>query len=312
MVSKNYALFFMLCIAISHTHAQSKYHRLKGEAILQLSDLLPVIEQKEKLKNLAIKNALELGYGSRFEGVTINRISKTGEESVATYDRLLESKTRGKLRRIISIDFSELTREVTIDGDLVFVKFLQCRVEIEASGEENTISGLEAKALNCPDLRCVTDEFENEDDILLYVKSPADGYLAVFLESDKLVDRLLPGSTDVYSSKGFPVRKDERYVFFSDQPKDTTHVWPITDSYEMTADRPVDINRLYVVFSKTPIMFPKGSKENTRLSNKELKLGYRVPESVSNKVFHKWIKRFTLKNDSVNRRLERISLVVKK
>ena len=293
--------------------AQTKSVLLKGEATLQISELVSLQEQKEQLKELAIKNALESHFGSTIEEISVQRIHSINDESISSYDRLLEVKARGLLERVISVEYIDRSKEMSIGKSKINVKLLTCRVKIHAIAEEDPLlsANLSVCTLNCPKLLCQTDEFMNEEGIFLYLKSPMNGYVAVFLEGERQVDCLLSASGQSMGNKGFPVSKEQDYIFFTEQSLDTAFVTPKTDSYEVTTDRPVEINRMYILFSEEKIPLPGLSRDYSRLSEKELLLGYSVPRSMSSQEFYKWIMKFLKSRRNSKKDLKRINIVIR-
>ena len=125
--------------------------------------------------------------------------------------------------------------------------------------------------------RFESDSFRSGDDLYLYFKSPADGFLTVYLydHTSGRVYCLLPYKAS--SASAYSIEHDRSYVFFSAKTA-TDNERAIVDEYTMTCSRPTEHNTIYIVFS--PNMF---AKANTKVSE-EL-----VPRELSSDDFQKWL-----------------------
>lgn len=91
-------------------------------------------------------------------------------------------------------------------------------------------------------------DFRNGDDLYLSFLSPVDGYLAVYLlDDDKNAFCILPYQsqpTNIYH-----INAGKRYILFSQKhallPSESSYI----DEYVMTADKAVERNQIYVIFS---------------------------------------------------------------
>jgi len=99
---------------------------------------------------------------------------------------------------------------------------------------------------------------------------------------------------------GVPVEADQLYIFFSSVPG----LAPIpgnytVDEYVMTSESIQDQNRLFVIFSKTPIPKPGMDKTTagTTLTEQEQKTGWTLPRALLSEDFQKWL----IKNRTHNR-----------
>ena len=103
----------------------------------------------------------------------------------------------------------------------------------------------DAKVLRRADDRHEPDIFYDGDDIFLSFRSPADGYLAVYLMDEQgEAFRYLPYGTD--GSGSFPVKANKPYTLFSRQHGENG---PDCVEYYLTCDKATEQNMLYIVFS---------------------------------------------------------------
>ena len=92
---------------------------------------------------------------------------------------------------------------------------------------------------------------------------------------------------------GFPVKADKEYVFFSDKIKNynpENHNFTV-DTYQLTTEKDVDLNRVFVIFSEKPLIKPKLNTRGEKqvLTEKDIKAGYAIPKSVPSADFQKWL-----------------------
>lgn len=134
---------------------------------------------------------------------------------------------------------------------------VKCRLKGKAKEISNEAAQFEASVLrNGTDLRNADNLFRDGDDMYLYFRGSADGYLNVFLEDEHGdVYLLLPYPRDAKTR--VPVRKDKDYVFFSrDVTKASDGDAGLVEEMVMTAPDNLEYNRMYVIFSPSEFSRP--------------------------------------------------------
>lgn len=139
----------------------------------------------------------------------------------------------------ISYDRGVLTVNVTVKGRIKEID--RSAPDIEIATYRNAISP-----------NNLTEDFRDGDDFYMTATPSTDGFLVAYLLDEKshTVYRILP----YQQAKERNVKLDEGITatFFStDGVDDMTRA--IIDSYSMTCDNPVEFNRLYILFSESPI-----------------------------------------------------------
>lgn len=121
-------------------------------------------------------------------------------------------------------------------------------------------------------------QFRDGDDFYLYFRSPADGYVAVYLVTDQEETYcLLPYRKD--RPEPVKVKGGREYVFFTTKTVENSRR-SVVDEYQMTCgDRP-ESNRIYVVFSPN-----KFNKADDRASDDG------KPRELSFGAFQRWLTR---------------------
>lgn len=178
------------------------------------------------------------------------------------------------------------------------IPVITCTVEGYVKEIKGIRTDFEVKILkNSPNLRFVSNEFNNGDEMYLYFKSPVAGYLNVFLicKDDDTALCLLPYRE---SNEGaFKVDADREYFFFS---KDKATIDPdFVDEYTLTSDRQTELDDLVIIFSPE-----KFNKVSLQLKEEELTA---IKETTVDK-FNKWRAKLQTKINDIT--LENISIKI--
>lgn len=141
-------------------------------------------------------------------------------------------------------------------------------------------------------------DFKSGDDMFLYFRTPTAGYLAVYLleRDNKIVYCLLPYRN---STKGIvQVEGDKDYVFFH-RDHDKLEERRIIDEYTLTAEKDVEYNDIYIIFSPQPFY-----KASSTASSDEL-----IPKELSFENFNKWMVQCLTKDSEmvVEKRLIKVT-----
>lgn len=157
--------------------------------------------------------------------------------------------------------------------------------EIKSAGTDITAKTLRHGTT----LRHEGREFNTGDNIYLYFKSPADGYVTVFLIDET---QMAAGGESVYcllpyqasGAGAYKVMHDKEYVFFSEslERDNQTEV----DELIVTATRPLEYNDLLVVFS------PNAYSKSVAGSASRTVNGLILPRSLRYDDFRKWLAKY--------------------
>lgn len=149
-------------------------------------------------------------------------------------------------------DEGEPEYKVSLDGDGHLV--VQCTIRGRARELSNEAAEFEALVLRNGTGRQHADtRFRQGDEMRLIVKSPVDGYVAVFLvDGTRQAYQLLPYMSD--TSGEVMVKRGKEYLFFDKDRGEPGHGRP--DELEMTADGPKDHNKVFVVLSPNRFSLP--------------------------------------------------------
>ena len=296
----------LTAITVTSQLCAQELRKLTGEAQIELSKYEARVLQEKKVKDLAILNALEQGFGTvMVQGSTTylkNIQEGNSTSSSQSFTMMATSQVKGELVEVLDVFFKAVQGVKNISGKEVVVTDLVCTVEI--TGRELVLTPVEFEGypLACKDKNCVKVDFLENDQLYFYFNAQQPGYLSVFLDDGNEVYCLLPymDMPQRYAS-GFPIAPEQDYLFFSDDSKhhqmDDLDFY--VDTYSLSAESPIDINKLYVVFSTQPMNTLNAKKSIDNLSKEDLDAGYDIPRSISTKKFQNWLQRNRALNDQL-------------
>ena len=165
-----------------------------------------------------------------------------------------------------------------------------------------------AEALrNHPDLKDAATEFGDGDDLFFYFRSPADGFLTIYLyDGAGSVFRLLPyrGQTD----GAWRVRADHPYYFFSPYKSDESVPGHLVDEYVLNCSGEMELNKLYIVFSPQP--FVRALDEDKNPANPQSNHALVTPRELSYPDFNTWLSRIRTADERLS--VKEINVTIKK
>jgi hypothetical protein len=248
---KRLYLFFLLLGALSLVWGQ-KTVKSTGEFQVKLTRDMSEAEACEACLEQAMIQAIEKAFGRvLIQGnTTVIENVNTGEtvETTQTFNMLAESYVNGNWIETLKEDCERFEYE----GDL----WVRCSVKGRVQELTQPEYDLKVMTLDCEDPACQTDRFVNGEPLYLFFKAPVDGYLTVYIGDPSVTQRLLPYSRMPQGMvNALPVEADEEYILFS-QDQDPFDLGYYVDEYEMYTANANDQNRLYVIFSREPLVKP--------------------------------------------------------
>lgn len=133
-----------------------------------------------------------------------------------------------------------------------------------------------------------TETFVQKEKGYLYFKSPENGYLVIFHDDMKLVQRCLPYTA--FSDNFMRIEANREYIFFSEKHADYLEDKLKTDGILFTAEMPLEYNRFYILFSPEPL---SGYLLDP---SKKLEDGSRLFKSMERKDFFDWLQENRIRN----------------
>ncbi len=287
---------------------QGKIVTIEGSAQVEFPDYKSRQQVEKEAEDQAIINALENAFGRAVIESNSTYLSNinTGEkvETNTCFNMIANTYVKGEVLNFLDKKCEEIPGVKLSDGRRIPVKDLKCTVKIEARELSESLPEFESYPLSCLHINCKTTSFKNNDPFYLYFKSPVSGYLTVFIDDGKKSQRLLPyqGANGNYE-EGVPITADKEYYLFS-REKNYSYFGDDSkaDEYSMVAEKIQDQNRVFVVFSTTPIPKP-GLKEGMgteELSDIEKQGGWKVPKALSSKEFQDWLIKNRIHNKNIS------------
>ncbi|MCX6187843.1 MAG: hypothetical protein NTU43_12785 [Bacteroidetes bacterium] len=160
----------------------------------------------------------------------------------------------------------------------------------------------EAYTLSCHNKKCSTEVFNNGQELVVYFKAPNNGYVTIYLDDTKQVQRLLPYS-NYNTSNTYEVKADQEYYFFSNTDKKEKNV----DNIELFTSTAMEQNKLQVLFSKDDFGKPVLTKSNNEEVNG---MQYAMPMSTTVESFQSWLQKIRSYNRNIE--LQTILITIKK
>ena len=189
----------------------------------------------------------EVGVSESTTTTTVRNSATTSQVDVST---LAQSEVRGEWIE----DVDEPQVDVTYEQDMLIVT---ARVRGRTRPVTTAQVQVEVRLLrNGTEPRYESGEFRAGDDLYLYFRTPAAGYVAVYLLDGEAAYCLLPYARDPAGT--MQVGNDRPHVFFSADLADEA-VKPYVDELYLTATQPVEHNTVCVIFSPNP--FAKATDE---------------------------------------------------
>lgn len=256
-------IFVLLCFSLT-AFAQKdkdKPKEKKSSATYQINLTQSEFSEAEacqKCKEYAMVEAIEKQFGRVVVqgNTTVVKNTTTGEETETTqiFNTIAETFVNGEW-----VETLEESCERFIYEEEFWVK---CAVKGKVRELTQPKVELQTATLKCLNKDCVSSDFEDGESFYMYLKSPLDGYVTIFISDANTAQRLLPyADMPRGMMNAVEVRADEEYILFS-QDMDKLNLREYVDEYELYAENEVDQNRIYVIYSEEPLKKPMLSKSD--------------------------------------------------
>lgn len=296
-------LISYLFISIALLHGQQKV-RTSGTAQIEWIRTMSRAEAEDKAQELATIDALERAFGRVIVQGNATYISNvnSGEkvETNTTFNMIANTSVKGEVVEILDVKFADVKGYKTVDGKKEEVTEIKCDISVLAKEIIEIPVEFDTYPLSCNNKSCKTSEFIDGSDFFMYFKSPMSGYLSIYIDITGETQRILPYTEMPENYEGgFPVKADKEYIFFStaaDHDYKTKDEFYRVDELSLTAEKEIDLNRLFIIFSKEPINKPKLKQQNQALENRfltefEKSKGYTMPYSLRSEDFQDWLNK---------------------
>lgn len=257
----------LVIVALGFTSMQvfaQKMKTVEGEYTYHAPENVTLENAKRIALDRAKIQALADAFGTIVSQSNSTRMENRNGESSTDFLSIGDSEVKGEWIETIG----EPKYSIFYEQNMLVVK-----VSVKGKAREIVSAGIDFKAKilrNGTEDKFESDTFRSGDDLYISFQSPVSGYIAVYLiDTDGKAFCLLPYRNQ--ESGQFPVKANQRYVFFSikDAP---TNLRPYVDEYTMTCSRSSEINQLYVIFSPQPFTKAVDSVSDNTLP-RELEVG---------------------------------------
>ncbi len=281
------ALGLFIC---TESHAQrakdvSAEYTYVAPANISLSEAKRIAAERARIEALAIE------FGTNISQTNTTQIKNSESDSRLDFLSIGSSEVKGEWLRDtkepeyeISLGDNEIIVKVTVWGEAREIK--SAAVELDVAILRN------GKAKNY-----ASEEFTEGDDMFVYLKSPVDGYTAVYLvDEEQEAYCLLPYSQD--GSGQFKIKGGKDYIFFDVDQGKTQEERDMIDQLTLTCAKDIEHNQIYVIFSSEEFVKANDTQRD------EL-----IPRSLPFKDFQKWLtkNRISDRNMTVVNKLIKIS-----
>jgi len=274
--------------------------RTTGTAQMELTNDKSRLEVENKLQELATIDALEKAFGRVIIQGNATYITnlQTGQEvqTNTVFNTIANTSVKGEVQRVVDKKFTDIEGFKTVAGKKEKVLEIRCDIELMAREIVTPPVNFTSFPLACPDEKCKTTAFKNNDNLYLFFSSPGSGFITVYLDERTQTQCLYPYSTmPAEFEGGVPVEADKKYILFSEIPD--FDYFPgkkiIPDIYQLYSNSSQDMNRLFIIFSKKPLNKPSLKDVSEKmLDKKEYAGGYRLPKSLNSEDFQRWLNSY--------------------
>jgi len=276
--------YFLIVVIVLISQSQIIYAqylvRTTGTAQMELTIDKSRLEVNNKLIELATIDALERAFGRVVIQGNATYITnlQTGQEvqTNTVFNTIANTSVKGEVQRVVDTKFTDIEGTKTVDGKKEKILEIRCDIEVMAREIVTPPVNFTSFPLACPDEKCKTTTFKDNDRIYLFFSSPMSGYITVYLDDKTDSQCLLP---HIYMASGFeggvPVEADKKYFLFSDV------------DYFLYTKSPQDMNRLFIIFSKTPL-----NKPSFEFDSEKDDEGFIFPKSLSSPDFQRWLNSY--------------------
>lgn len=262
--------------------SDSQLVRVKGFAQVKVDEDISKLDAKDKAKRLAQINALESAFGTYVEQNTQIGV----KDDQVDFVLMGNTKVNGEWLKTISEKVEERVQKPKKKNDHQYALWVECHVEGLARRVSN-LPKFEVQTLNCPDQKCKSVEFNDGEQLYLYLRSPEDGYLSVYFQEGKDLFRIFPYHNMQRYIRDVKIIAGEEYVLFSsDKSSASFDKFPsqLTDELLLSSEANVTEQEVHVLFSKQPFDTPMLKSQAVRVGYDEI-----LPMQIDFDHFDEWL-----------------------
>ncbi len=245
-------------------------YQIKWESNQTRDEAYRVVEQQAKID--AIINA----FGQYVEQET----NLTVASGKSIFNIIGATKVKGEWMETLDKKINEETQEVKGEYGVRQEIWISCEIKGKIK-EATPKANIEVYTLGYPNKASKTETYYSGDSLYLYFKSPVDGYLSVYLDDGKNINRILP--YDYSSDSHVEVNADTEYLLFSEDHNYFNDPKRKIDKLELFTPLESELNTLHVIFSENNYYKP-----GLNVSKKD-KYKNTIPKTLARKDFEEWL-----------------------
>ncbi|NJK86584.1 MAG: hypothetical protein HC906_12065 [Bacteroidales bacterium] len=273
---------------------------VSGEAsALMNNTLISKKQYEEEAYQMAVNNAIDKYFGSsvmsNYEHLSSTEMQGRSVSSQTDFrNNYLSSYPNG-------IWVMDKSRKCYEEQDARKNWWMTCKVTGIAREIESAKVQFLAETLYGTDPKINKSEsFNAGESGYVFFKSAEPGYLIIFYDDMKTVQRCLP--YNAMNETALKIEANKEYIFFSQQHADYMADKTQVDEIEYFTDVPIDYNQYYLVFSPEPF---KGYLLN---SPENMENGYSTFRSMEREKFHKWLQENRIRNKDLQVKIIGVSI----
>jgi hypothetical protein len=180
--------------------------------------------------------------------------------------------------------------------------WLTCKVHGSAREIAHTDIKIGVETFDCPEKKCKTNEFTNGENLFLNLKSPKDGFIAIFLDDRACAACIYPYQNMVFDEfLKFKFEAQKEYLFFN-KAKKFKENWNFIDELVATTDKKQELNRFFILFSENPINIPVLNNPS------KCQDGTFIPRTLPSEEFQKWLQKVRTKDKTMHLEMRDITI----
>jgi hypothetical protein len=301
----------VFCLIFQLIYAQDLV-KTTGTAQQELTNDKSRLEIENKVREYATINALEKAFGSVIIQGNATYISneQSGDKvhTNTVFNTIANTSVKGEVVRVLDEKFTDVEGYKILEGQKVKILDVRCDIVIMAREIITPPVDFVSFPLASTDEKSKATAFKNNEDFYLYFSSPVSGYLTVYLDDNTESHCLYPYSTmSAEFEGGVPVKADEEYVLFSTKPE--FNYFPDmgirVDAYKLYTNKSQEMNRLFIIFSRTPLNKPQLSPV------RDIEDKYKLPKYLPSEAFQKWLNKYR-SMEKANVQVEIVDIVIRK
>ena len=261
---------------------------VSGTFMIEIPSYMSLDQAKQQALLKAQNQAIENEFGSSITTTNVSWIENSSNKSDVKFHSFNQDQVKGVW---LGDEAEPKFKQINQDGK----NWLE--VTVKGKVRELINAGIEFEAQPLciePRKDRATTEFKNGQDFFLYFRSPADGYLTVFLFDNTAneVYTMLPYQS---SNLGhYRINHDEDYFLFAPS-KAKPDDGPVDELViTSTEGKQEEFNDIYVIFSPNVFYKVNSTKEKQKLSDELI-----LPSSLPFKDFNKWLIKYQQKDEDM-------------